>query len=110
MDAIPHVDALVREYLLFRGFTKALHAFDADHAADRGCGFQAEQISNLLFGRLVAQHDGEGLIALLESIQTLIVSRMSGELEESAPRLEARKLQPVLSAATFAHVHSTEPA
>ena len=40
MDTLPYVDTLIKEYLLFRGFTGALHAFNADIAADRGCGFQ----------------------------------------------------------------------
>lgn len=40
MDSLPYVDTLIKEYLLFRGFTAALHAFNADLAADRGCGFQ----------------------------------------------------------------------
>jgi len=34
LDHVPHADALVREYLLFRGFTSALRAFDADARAD----------------------------------------------------------------------------
>jgi predicted AAA+ superfamily ATPase len=39
-NAIPHVDELVREYLVFRGFPKALAAFDSDKRTDRLKGFQ----------------------------------------------------------------------
>jgi predicted AAA+ superfamily ATPase len=39
-NAIPHVDELVREYLVFRGFPKALAAFDGDKRTDRLKGFQ----------------------------------------------------------------------
>lgn len=39
-NAIPHVDELVREYLVFRGFPKALAAFDTDKRTDRLKGFQ----------------------------------------------------------------------
>jgi hypothetical protein len=40
MEALPYVDTLVKEYLLFRGFTASLQAFNVELAADRGCGFQ----------------------------------------------------------------------
>ena len=40
MNAIAPVDELVREYLLFRGFTATLRSFDAERKADRFKGFQ----------------------------------------------------------------------
>lgn len=49
VDALPYVDALIKEYLLFRGFTSTLSAFTKDLAADPGCGFQAERITELMF-------------------------------------------------------------
>jgi hypothetical protein len=40
MDALPYVDSLIREYLLFRGFVSSLEAFSRDLDADPGCGLQ----------------------------------------------------------------------
>ena len=40
MDSLAYVDTLIKEYLLFRGFTVSLQAFNTELAADRGCGFQ----------------------------------------------------------------------
>lgn len=40
MDALPYVDSLIREYLLFRGFVSSLEAFGRDLEADPGCGLQ----------------------------------------------------------------------
>jgi hypothetical protein len=35
MDTIPHVDTLVKEYLMFRGLTDTFHAFTAECAKVR---------------------------------------------------------------------------
>lgn len=40
MNALPYVDLLIKEYLLFRGFTRSIQAFNADIGTDRGRGFQ----------------------------------------------------------------------
>ncbi|DBA04880.1 TPA: hypothetical protein N0F65_006882 [Lagenidium giganteum] len=48
---LPHVDELVLEYLLFRGFTKAgdtFQVFTAERKSDRARGFDVEQIISQL--------------------------------------------------------------
>ncbi|TMW65021.1 hypothetical protein Poli38472_009188 [Pythium oligandrum] len=46
---LPHVDELVMEYLLFRGFTKSFQVFVSERKRDRAKGFDVEQlISQLL--------------------------------------------------------------
>ena len=40
MNALPYVDQLFREYLLFRGFTSTIQAFNGDLVNDKGQGFQ----------------------------------------------------------------------
>ncbi|CEG35528.1 Uncharacterized conserved protein [Plasmopara halstedii] len=46
---LPHVDELVMEYLLFRGFTKSFQVFNAERKRDRTRGFDVDQIiSHLL--------------------------------------------------------------
>jgi len=34
MDAIPYLDELVKEYLLFRGYTNTFHVFNQERGAD----------------------------------------------------------------------------
>lgn len=41
MAAIPYVDDLVGEYLLFRGFTTTWQSFSNEKASDFSCDFQA---------------------------------------------------------------------
>ncbi|KAF4322215.1 hypothetical protein BBO99_00002818 [Phytophthora kernoviae] len=45
---LPHVDELVMEYLLFRGFTKSFQVFSAERKRDRAKGFDVEQIISQL--------------------------------------------------------------
>jgi hypothetical protein len=66
VDALPYTDALVKEYLLFRGFTSSLAALSADLAADAGCGLQAERLTALLFRGLIPSLDPHALVDFLE--------------------------------------------
>lgn len=66
MDALPYVDTLFKEYLLFRGFTATLETFNKDLANDPGCGFQAERITELIFRKLIPKLDFEQLVEFLE--------------------------------------------
>ena len=47
--SLAHVDALVREYLLFRGFANAARAAARDAVADPGMGFQVREHSFFFF-------------------------------------------------------------
>lgn len=66
MDALPYVDTLFKEYLLFRGFTNTVEAFNKDLAKDPGCGFQAERITELIFRKLIPGLDCQQLVDFLE--------------------------------------------
>ncbi|CAI5709577.1 unnamed protein product [Peronospora destructor] len=47
-NLLPHVDELVMEYLLFRGFTKSFQVFSAERKRDHARGFDVEQIISQL--------------------------------------------------------------
>ncbi|KAG7401303.1 WD repeat-containing protein 91 [Phytophthora boehmeriae] len=49
---LPHVDELVMEYLLFRGFTKSFQVFTAERKRDRAKGFDVEQIISQLLAAI----------------------------------------------------------
>lgn len=44
MPHMQHIDELIREYLLFRGFTNALKWFDNDVKLDKDKGFRVSKI------------------------------------------------------------------
>lgn len=69
-NAIPHVDELVREYLVFRGFPKALAAFDSDKRTDRLKGFQVSKV--------------------VEALMSCVHSHSADQLEELWGYLESR--------------------
>ena len=49
LQSLSYIDSLIKEWLLFRGFTKTLQQMHTELASDRGCGFQADQISEMVF-------------------------------------------------------------
>jgi len=52
MPHMQHIDELIREYLLFRGFTNALKWFDFDVKLDKDKGFRVSGIllyTNFIF-------------------------------------------------------------
>ncbi|KAL0054014.1 hypothetical protein WJX82_002400 [Trebouxia sp. C0006] len=88
MDAIPYVDSLIKEYLLFRGFTGTLRAFNNDLSSDRGCGFQADQLCELVFRRLVPLDQASELMEVLDFLNSRVYSRLPGSCEEVIRKLE----------------------
>ncbi|KAJ2105862.1 WD repeat-containing protein 91, partial [Coemansia sp. RSA 921] len=44
IESLEYIDDLLREYLLFRGFTSTLQAFESDLEQDRDQGFHADKI------------------------------------------------------------------
>ena len=47
--SIIHCDQLLKEYLVFRGFTKSLTSFEAERKSDKNKAFQTEKIVEQLF-------------------------------------------------------------
>lgn len=82
MDAIPYMDTLFKEYLLFRGFTNTMTAFNQDLSTDRGCGFQAEKISQLIFGKIMPSFDCEQLVDLLDFLNLRQVASLPWHSQE----------------------------
>lgn len=91
MDAIPYVDSLVKEYLLFRGFTGTLRAFNKDLASDRGCGFQADQLCELVFRKLLPLNQATELMEVLDFLSNRVYSRLPGSYEEVIRKLEVHR-------------------
>lgn len=94
MDAVPYVDSLIKEYLLFRGFTGSLRAFNRDIASDRGRGFQADQLSELLFRKLLPLDQASELMEVLEFLSSRVYSRLPGCYEGVIRKLEVSTLLP----------------
>ena len=64
-DEAAYVDSLLREYLLYRGFTGSLAAFDAERASLPPELDSADAVTDLLFGKHIPSLDVVGLTRTL---------------------------------------------
>ena len=126
MDALPYVDTMVKEYLLFRGFTRTLDAFNAgkrrrhswctplsatadlanaaagcrppELAEDKSCGFQAEQITCYIFQTLIPELRMHELMEFLEFLNARCGARwlLTPTLRRSAHDRRQAAAQPPL--------------
>ncbi|KAL1552795.1 WD repeat-containing protein 91-like [Salvia divinorum] len=65
MEKMQSADDLVREYLVYRGFTSTLQAFERDSASVTGKAFQVDNIMNQIFEIYIPRFEGEKLVDLL---------------------------------------------
>jgi hypothetical protein len=70
LDSLPYVDVLVKEYLLFRGFTRALDELNSELSSDQGCGYQSSRMADLVFGQLIPELRAEALMEILEFLNS----------------------------------------
>ncbi|KAL7003534.1 hypothetical protein U1Q18_004687 [Sarracenia purpurea var. burkii] len=65
MENMQYAEELVKEFLVFRGFTSTLQAFERELGTDIGKGFQVDRILELIFSVYIPQFRAENLIAML---------------------------------------------
>ncbi|KAK6155618.1 hypothetical protein DH2020_009866 [Rehmannia glutinosa] len=65
MEKMKFAEELVREFLVFRGFTNTLQAFEKELATDIGKGFQVDKILDFIFSTYIPKFEAEKLIDLL---------------------------------------------
>ncbi|KAI8564939.1 hypothetical protein RHMOL_Rhmol03G0222200 [Rhododendron molle] len=85
MENMQYAEELVKEFLVFRGFTSTLQAFERELGTDIGKGFQVDKILELIFSVYIPQFRAEDLIEVLSffkqcfssSSETLLISTLS---------------------------------
>ena len=65
MENMLYAEELVKEFLVFRGFTTTLQAFERELATDIGKGFHVDKILELVFSVYIPQFRIENLIEVL---------------------------------------------
>ncbi len=90
MDSLPYADAIIKEYLLFRGLNQTLQAFNAELSTD--CGCQAAGLTEMLFRQLIPGLDLDAVVAFLELLNARWEDRTGGVLLR--PRRGARTMHP----------------
>lgn len=87
-----YAEELVREYLVFRGFTSTLQTFEKELSTDIGKGFQEDKILHLIFSIYVPKFQVENLMGLLSffkqcfSVSDSILTTTLSKLEVSILR------------------------
>lgn len=81
------LDELVKEYILFRGFTTTLRTFDADLKSEKEKGFRVDKILDQI-NQLVVSHDLLGLTELWKHFETKIFSRLESNKVAAVRKLE----------------------
>lgn len=65
MENMLYAEELVREFLVFRGFTNTLQSFEKELNTDIGKGFQVDKILDLIFSVYIPKFQAENLVDLL---------------------------------------------
>ena len=78
MEHISQVDELVMEYLLFRGFTQAFRAFNAERSNDKTGGFSVDKILEQIFGH-IKSYDIGGLLRLWAFLDARFFAHLDAE-------------------------------
>ncbi|XP_053615111.1 WD repeat-containing protein 91 [Plodia interpunctella] len=87
MAHIQFVDELVREYLLFRGFTAAVKAFDSDLKADKDKGFRVDKIIDQI-SHYINVSDLAGFKEYWSHLDALVFSKLEIHVQPAVRKLE----------------------
>ncbi|EFN82795.1 WD repeat-containing protein 91 [Harpegnathos saltator] len=87
MSHIQYVDELVKEYLLFRGFSQTLKAFDNDLKAEKEKGFRVDKIVDQLM-QYIYNYDLASLRELWGHLDTRMFCRLESHFTPAIRKLE----------------------
>ncbi|KAL5568478.1 hypothetical protein UlMin_025053 [Ulmus minor] len=93
MENMLYAEELVREFLVFRGFTKRLQAFDSELSTDIGKGFQVDKIKDLIFSVYVPTFQAEKLVDLLNFFKHRLSSASERVYVDTLRKLEVSILR-----------------
>lgn len=65
MENMQYAEELLREFLVFRGFTNTLQTFETELATDIGRNFQVDKILDLIFKVYIPRYQADKLVGLL---------------------------------------------
>ncbi|KAK7279877.1 hypothetical protein RJT34_24936 [Clitoria ternatea] len=93
MEKMQYAEELVREFLVFRGFTNALEAYEAELRTDIGKGFEVDKILDLIFSVYVPKFQSDNLVSLLGFFKHYLSSSSSTPLLSTLSKLETSLLR-----------------
>jgi len=88
-----YAEELVREFLLFRGFTTTLQSYETELRSDVGKSFHVDKILDLIFSIYIPNFHIDKLISLLAFFKHYLSSSSQSTLLSSFSKLEASILR-----------------
>ncbi|XP_018018798.1 WD repeat-containing protein 91 [Hyalella azteca] len=92
MAHIQHLDDLVKEYLLFRGFSQSLKTFENDLKIDKDKGFRVDRLTDQIMS-YIQTYDLQGLRDLWNHFDRRIFTRLSPSMQPYVRKLETSVLR-----------------
>ncbi|KAI9468260.1 MAG: hypothetical protein EXX96DRAFT_591450 [Benjaminiella poitrasii] len=87
MSSLHQVDELVKEYLLFRGFTATFRVMEAEIKTDKDKGFQVDKIVDELLGA-IANGDIQALVDYYRYLDLRFFSRLDNRFQRTIKKFE----------------------
>lgn len=88
-----YAEELVREFLVFRGFTNTLQAFEMELCTDIGKGFQVSKILDLIFAVYIPKFQAEKLVGLFSFFKQCFSSWSETMMLDTLSKLEGSVLR-----------------
>ncbi|KAJ1295220.1 hypothetical protein BS78_01G207600 [Paspalum vaginatum] len=93
MENIRYAEELVREFLVFRGFTSTLQAFESELSTEIGRNLQVDKIMDLVFSEYVPKYQLDRLVGLFTFFKQCFISPVDTELFSTLLKLELSVLR-----------------
>lgn len=88
MENMQYAEELLREFLVFRGFTNTLQAFEAELSTDIGRNFQVDKILDLIFKVYIPGYQADKLVGLVNFFKQCFSSPSDVVLYSTLLKLE----------------------
>ncbi|KAK3157766.1 hypothetical protein QOZ80_2AG0127660 [Eleusine coracana subsp. coracana] len=93
MENIRYAEELVREFLVFRGFTSTLQAYESELSTEIGRNFQVDKILDLVFSEYIPKYQLGRLVDLFTFFKQCFTSPADTELFSTLVKLELSVLR-----------------
>ncbi|XP_065868898.1 uncharacterized protein [Euphorbia lathyris] len=93
MENMQFAEELVKEFLVFRGFTSTLQALETELSTDIGKGFQVDKIMDLIFSIYIPKFQSDKLVGLLSFFKKCFSSLSEAALISTLAKLEVSILR-----------------
>lgn len=93
MENMRYAEELLREFLIFRGFTATLQSFESELSTEIGRNFDVDKILDLIFSLYIPKFQPDKLLALLNFFKQCLTSPSETALLSALSKLELSLLR-----------------